>query len=119
MGKVSTEEWLINGDRNSKFFQNNVNSKRKRKLVMKLRDDCGIWIEDHKMIADKFISDYMQRFKSTHNKARVLPNLGLSKLISDLDNNELIKLPNLEEVKMPYSALILNTRIRRFWCGFL
>jgi len=28
-----------------------------------------------------------------------LPNLGLSKLILDLDNNELIKLPNLEEIK--------------------
>jgi len=26
---------------------------------MKLLDDCGIWIEDHKMIAEKFISDYM------------------------------------------------------------
>ena len=66
---------------------------------MKLGDDCGIWIDDHKMIAEKFISDYAQRFKSMHNNVRVLPNLGLSKVISDLDNNELIKFLNLEEVK--------------------
>ena len=66
---------------------------------MKLQDDYGISIKDHKMIVEKFISDYMQRFKSTHNNARVLSNLGLSKLISNLDNNELVKLPNLEEVK--------------------
>ena len=45
----------------------------------------------------------MQRLKSTHNNVRVLRNLGLSKLISDLDNNELIKLPNLEEVKVQIS----------------
>ena len=57
---------------------------------MKLRDDWGIWIDDHKMIAEKFISNCTQRFKSMNNNARVLPNLGLSKLISDLDNNELI-----------------------------
>ena len=105
--KLARKEWLVNGDRNSKFFQNNANSKRKRKIVMKLLDDCGIWIEDHKMIAEKFISDYMQRFKSTHNNARLLPNLELWKLISYLGNYELIKLPNLEELKMPYSILIL------------
>ena len=75
---------------------------------MKLGDDCGIWIEDHKMIMYKFISDYIQRFKSTHNKVRVLPNLGLSKLISDLDNNELIKLPNLEEVKTALFSIDSN-----------
>jgi len=60
------------------------------------------------MIAEKFISDYKQRFKSTHHNARVLPNLGLLKLISDLDNNELIKLPNLEEVKTALFSIDSN-----------
>ena len=41
----------LNGDRNSKFFQNKAIFRRKRKLVMKLQDDCGIRIDDHKMIA--------------------------------------------------------------------
>ena len=62
-------------------------------------DDCCNWMDDHNIIAKKFISGYMQRFKSMHNTTRILPNLGLRKLILDLDNNELIKLPNLEEVK--------------------
>ena len=75
---------------------------------MKIQDDYGVWIEDHKMIAEKFISNYMQRFKATHNNARVLPNLGLSKLISDLHNNELIKLPNLEEVKNALFSIDFN-----------
>jgi len=59
-GKLARKEWLVNGDRNSKFFQNKANFRRKRKLVMKLQDDCGIWIDDHKLIAQKFISDYTQ-----------------------------------------------------------
>ena len=107
-GKLARKEWLVNGDRNSKFFQYKANFKRKRKLVMKLQNDCGIWDGDHKMIAQKFISDYQQRFKSMHNPTRVLPELGLPKLISNLDNNELIKLPNLDEVKTTLFSIDSN-----------
>ena len=52
------------------------------------------------MIVDQFVTDYSNRFKSAHNTSRVLPELGLPKLLSKLDNQELIKLPNLEEVKI-------------------
>lgn len=93
-GKLARKEWLVNGDRNSKFFHKQANARRKRKLVMELRDECGVWLDDHKLIAEKFISDYKQRIKSVHNNARILPNSGLSKVILDLDNSELIKLPN-------------------------
>ena len=96
---MARKEWLINGDRSSKFFQNRANLRRKRKLVMKLRDDCGIWIDDQKLIADKFISDYTQRFKSAHNTHRVILNMGIPELISDNDNAKLTKLPNIDEVK--------------------
>ena len=73
-----------------------------RKLDMKLINDCGILIDDHKVIANKFISTYMQTLKSIHNSTWVLYSLG-SKLISNLDNNELIKLSNFEETNnAPY-----------------
>jgi len=98
-GKLARKEWLVNGDRNSRFFQQSANARRKRKLVMKIKDDCGVWIDDHKLIADKFTADFNQRYLSTHRNPRVLPDLGLSKLITDLDNDELIKPPNLEEVR--------------------
>jgi len=87
---------------------------------MKLRDKGGIWIDDHKMITEKFISNYKQRFKSMQNNARILPNLGLSKLISDLDNNELTKLPNLEELKMASFSIDSNNTLGQdgFGAGF-
>ena len=68
-------------------------------MVMKIKDECGIWIDNRKMIAKKFITDYTNRFKSAHNTSRLLPKLWLPKLLSELDNQELIKLPNLEEVR--------------------
>jgi len=52
-GKLRQKEWLVSGDRNTTFSQHKVNTRRKRKLVIKLRDDCGLWIDDHKVIADK------------------------------------------------------------------
>ena len=50
------------------------------------------------MIANKFLVDYTQRFKSAYNTIKMIPKLRFSKVISDIDNIELTKLPNLEEV---------------------
>ena len=41
----------------------------------------------------------MLRFKSSHNSDRNFPSLGLPRLISNMENIELICPPNLEEVK--------------------
>ena len=68
-------------------------------MVIKLRDDSGIWIDEHKVITEKFTSDYIKRFKSAYNSQRTLPNIGITNLIADHKNNELIRLPNLKEVK--------------------
>ena len=67
---------------------------------MKLHDECGIWVHDHKLFAERFTIDYTQRFKSIHGSTRTLPDLRLPQLISYLENNALIKLLNLEEVKI-------------------
>jgi len=40
--KHRKKEWLVNGDRNSRFFQCRTNTKRKKKLVTKLKDNCGV-----------------------------------------------------------------------------
>ena len=84
-----------------------VHCRRKMKLVMKLRDDCGIWINDQKLIVDKFILDYTQWFRSGKSTRKIVPNLG-PKLISDIDNNDFIKLPNLEKVRIALFSMNSN-----------
>ena len=76
--KFSRKAWLVNGDRSAKYFQPQANATRKWKLIIKIQDDCRIWIDDHKKIANKFILDYSQRIKSAHGHTRTLPNLELS-----------------------------------------
>jgi len=69
-GKLDRKEWMINGDRNSKFFQRTANARRKCKSIIKIRDECGVWVTDHINIADKFIADYSQCFKSPNSYTR-------------------------------------------------
>lgn len=47
-------------------------------------------------------------FKSAHSSQRTLPNVGVTNLISDHKNSELIRLPNLEEVKQVVFSIDSN-----------
>jgi len=61
--QVGRKEWLVDGNRNFKFFLLKTSTRRIIKLVMKIKDDCGIWIDDFNMVVDKFITDYTHRSK--------------------------------------------------------
>jgi len=45
-GTFRRKEWLVNGDGNSRYFQQQANTRRKKKLVCKLKDDCGMWVDN-------------------------------------------------------------------------
>ena len=67
--------------------------------MVKLHDECAVWIDEQKAVADKLIYDFTKRFQSSYHSQRYIADLGLPPIISDHENNELIRLPNLEEVK--------------------
>ena len=77
-------------------------------MILKLRDDCRLWINDHDQIANKFVEDFSKRLKSSHTGQRTLTHLGLPRLITDLENRELIRLPTLEEVKIALFSIDSN-----------
>jgi len=54
-GNFRRKKWLVTGDRNSRFFHQQARTKRKRKLVCKIKNDCGAWIDDPQDIATKFV----------------------------------------------------------------
>jgi len=61
-GTFRRKEWLVNGDRNSRYFQQQANTRRKKKLICKLKDDCGVSIDNPQDIAAEFVQDYSKRF---------------------------------------------------------
>ena len=44
-GRLARKKWLVNGDRNSKYFQRRANTQRKKLLITKIKNDVGNWIE--------------------------------------------------------------------------
>jgi len=76
-----------------------VNARRKRKMVIRLKDECGIWIENQQTIVDKFITNFANIFKSAHEFNQNIPTLGLHKLISYSKNNDLVRLTILEDIR--------------------
>jgi len=66
---------------------------------MKLKDECGVWIDDYSVIAGKFIADFNQCFRTTHGSARVVPHLCCLKRFLLTIIRNLLSPPHLEEVK--------------------
>jgi len=77
-------------------------------LIFKLKDDCGAWIDDQWGITDKFISYYTLHSKSTQGTNRNLVDLRLTRLILDMDNLELVRLLDIEEVKQVILSIESN-----------
>ena len=77
-------------------------------MVVKLKDDCGMWIDNSKDIASKFIIDYSARFKSNHTSTQNFTNIQLQQIITDSDNSKLVKLPDKEEVRQALFAIDSN-----------
>ena len=85
-GRLAQKEWLVNGDRNSSYFQRQANSRHKKLLIIKIKDDVGGWIEDQPTLQQKFLDDYINRFKSAAPHTRHIPNLGLPQIVTKEDN---------------------------------
>jgi len=45
-GRLTRKEWLVNGNRNSSYFQRRANTRRKKQHITKIKNDFGSWIED-------------------------------------------------------------------------
>ncbi|KAI9119956.1 hypothetical protein K1719_008925 [Acacia pycnantha] len=56
--------WLKCGDKNTKFFHNNVIQRRQRNKVLRLKEGGGSWLEDRGEINEAFNAFYQKLFSS-------------------------------------------------------
>ena len=97
---MAWKEWLIKGDRNSSFFfKRGPTSVEKKQEITKIKDDVGVWIDDPLGIRQKFITDYIERFRAAYKTPRTLPTLGIPAMITQHDNEILTQLPSVEGIK--------------------
>ncbi|XP_057745375.1 uncharacterized protein LOC130963259 [Arachis stenosperma] len=56
----SREKWLVEGDRNTKYYHTRTIIRRRRKKVLKLRNHAGKWVEDAKDL-ERMAINYFKR----------------------------------------------------------
>ncbi|KAI9120895.1 hypothetical protein K1719_007928 [Acacia pycnantha] len=60
----SVVAWLVDGDRNTRFFHASVIQRRQRNKILRLKRDNGTWVEDRVDINRAFSSFYVHLFVS-------------------------------------------------------
>ena len=64
-GKLHRKEWLVNGDRNSRYFQQSMLARKTRSRIVKIKDSSGIWLDNPNQIQQLFVHDFTSRFHSS------------------------------------------------------
>ncbi|VFQ83166.1 unnamed protein product, partial [Cuscuta campestris] len=92
-------KWIANGDASTKFFHSYVKGKRRKASIRLLKNHEGKEMVDHNeissFIVNHFESSYTQEFMG--NLEPILCHIPT--LITDQDNQNMIKLPQEEEIK--------------------
>nr|XP_009794682.1 PREDICTED: uncharacterized protein LOC104241434 [Nicotiana sylvestris] len=52
--------WFVEGDRNTSFFHNHVNGKRKKLQLKRIKNGSGVWIEDQEQLATVAVDFYQK-----------------------------------------------------------
>jgi len=73
--------WLIDGDKNSRYFHNRANQKHQRNKILGVQDSSGAWINQPEGIVEAFTTFYQQLFESSNS------SLGLNSMVKVVTND--------------------------------
>ncbi|KAL6988927.1 hypothetical protein U1Q18_052591 [Sarracenia purpurea var. burkii] len=62
----SKMEWMILGDRNTKFFHTHATQRRKTNTILGLEDDAGNWVKKHHQIEEVAVSYFKKIFQTSN-----------------------------------------------------
>ena len=95
----SRELWLKKGDRNSKFFHLSTLIRRHTNFIAEIQLANGNWIHSRKDIEGYFASEFQYIFQSFHPQIPPLLEGFVSPCISNLENEEISKIPKPSEIR--------------------
>nr|XP_027109303.1 uncharacterized protein LOC113729178 [Coffea arabica] len=98
-------KWLLDGDRNSKYFHSLVAEKRRRAVIHRVRKTDGEWIEGEPQIGDIAVRFFQELFMAKGNStSNAIPEI-IPKLVTNQDNSLLTEIPSLTKVKTTVFAM--------------
>ncbi|GKA37936.1 putative RNA-directed DNA polymerase, eukaryota, reverse transcriptase zinc-binding domain protein [Tanacetum coccineum] len=94
-------KWEVEGDENSKFFHDIINSRRKSQMIQGIMHE-GVWITKPNAIKLAFLNFYKDKF-NCHDSPIIFPLMSAVKFLSDEDRNFLDSMVSLEEIRAAIS----------------
>ncbi|XP_070045468.1 uncharacterized protein [Nicotiana tomentosiformis] len=97
--------WFAEGDRNTSFFHNHANGKRKKIQLKRIQNHDGNWIESQERMVDAAVEFFHKQFthEADHTSSELLNNV--PSMVSCDQNIELCRIPTIEEVKAAVFSL--------------
>nr|XP_009780470.1 PREDICTED: uncharacterized protein LOC104229514 [Nicotiana sylvestris] len=92
--------WFAEGDRNTSFFHNHVNGKRKKLQLKSIQTCNGIWIEEQEELANAAVDFYQRQFTNEGDSTDFSLLDNVLTMVTLEQNLELSRFPTLEEVKV-------------------
>ncbi|XP_019225233.1 PREDICTED: uncharacterized protein LOC109206828 [Nicotiana attenuata] len=98
--------WFKDGDRNTKFFHAQVNGRRKKLKLTRIKNGPGNWLEEEEEeIADEAVNFYKDQFCETATPTAFHIIDHVPCLVDREHNEKLITMPTKEEVKQAVFGL--------------
>ncbi|XP_075091889.1 uncharacterized protein LOC142172035 [Nicotiana tabacum] len=91
--------WFTEGDRNTSFFHNHVNGKRKKLQLKRIKNGSGVWIEDQEQLATAAVDFYQKQFTNEGDTSEFCLLNNVPSMVTMDQNLELSRLPTIEEVR--------------------
>ncbi|EOY14356.1 Uncharacterized protein TCM_033752 [Theobroma cacao] len=92
-------KWVVEGERNTKFFHMRMQKKRIRSHIFKVQEPDGRWIEDQEQLKQSAIEYFSSLLKAEPCDISRFQNSLIPSIISNSENELLCAEPNLQEVK--------------------
>ncbi|XP_075087558.1 uncharacterized protein LOC107813948 [Nicotiana tabacum] len=91
--------WFAEGDRNTSFFHNYVNGKRKKLQLKRIKSGSRVWIEDQEQLATAAVDFYQRKFTNEGVAFEFSLLNNVPSMVTMDQNLELSRLPTIEEVR--------------------
>lgn len=89
----------MEGDKNTKYFHSYVKGRRKRLYITEIENNQGVKFFSNKDISDAVVQFFQEQFKSEEISGNYSMIDHIPRMINEDQNEEVIKIPNQEEVK--------------------
>ncbi|WMV41297.1 hypothetical protein MTR67_034682 [Solanum verrucosum] len=92
-------KWFSDGDRNTKFFHSYVRGRRKKLCIAEIETEQGVILQSNNQIGQAAVEFFADQFRADSGETEFTMLEHIPRIISQEENEEMISLPDKEEVK--------------------